>query len=208
MGNQESLTKGERTRQRLLDAAEQLFAENGYSSTSLRDVASAAGIREPGIYNHFKGKEALYSEVLERALQPLADAITATVAHGAPEAELLELPARLTDLLAEHPSMPALFQQALAGNADDAGHAVMGAWLDKLFAQGERLWEAVGAGKPADRQRITLRMVLMFNAVTGYFLSQKILTQAGLGNLLEANNLNEQKRLLGKVMQLFALEIT
>lgn len=208
MRKPKSLTKGEQTRQRLLDAAERIFAEKGYSSTSLRDVASAAGIREPGIYNHFKGKEALYSEVLERALQPLANAIAATMENNAPETELIELPARLTDLLSEHPSMPALFHQALAGNPEDAGHAVMRAWLDKLFAQGESLWAQVGADKTADRQRITLRMVLMFNAVTGYFLSQKILAQAGLGDLLEPTNLNEQKRLLGKIMQLFALEIT
>ena len=200
-------TKGERTRQRLLDAAEQLFAEKGYSSTSLRGVAGAAGIREPGIYNHFKSKEALYSEVLARALQPLADAIAITMEHGVPDAELTELPARLTDLLSEHPAMPALFQQALAGNPDDAGHAVMRTWLEKLFAQGETLWAQAGADKAVDRQRITLRMVLMFNAVTGYFLSQKILDQAGLGSLLETSNLNEQKRLLGKVMQLFALEL-
>ena len=56
------------TADRILDAAEDLFAEKGYSATSLGDVADRVGIRSPSLYNHFKNKEALYSAVLERLL--------------------------------------------------------------------------------------------------------------------------------------------
>jgi len=56
------------TAQRILDAAEDLFAEKGYSATSLGDVADRVGIRSPSLYNHFKNKEALYEAVLERLL--------------------------------------------------------------------------------------------------------------------------------------------
>jgi TetR/AcrR family transcriptional regulator len=65
------------TAERILDAAEDLFAEKGYSATSLGDVADRVGIRSPSLYNHFKNKEALYGAVLERLLdwfsQPLAE---------------------------------------------------------------------------------------------------------------------------------------
>lgn len=54
------------TAERILDAAEKLFAENGYQATSLGDVADCVGIRSPSLYNHFKNKEALYRAVLER----------------------------------------------------------------------------------------------------------------------------------------------
>lgn len=201
------LTKGERTRLKLLDAAEKLFASKGYSNTSLRDIAANAGIQEPGIYNHFKGKDALYSEVLDRALQPLADAIEATIVNGAPEKDLVTLPAKLTDLLADHPAMPALFHQALIGSPDDTGHTVITHWLAKLFAHGENMWAQISPENRVDKQRITLRMILMFNAVTGYFLSQKLLNGAGAGDMLSPENLAEQKRLLAKVMQLFILEL-
>jgi len=53
---------------RILDAAEDLFAEKGYSATSLGDVADRVGIRSPSLYNHFKSKEALYEAVLERLM--------------------------------------------------------------------------------------------------------------------------------------------
>lgn len=66
------------TAERILDAAENLFAEKGYSATSLGDVADRVGIRSPSLYNHFRNKEALYAAVLERLLE----------AFGAPLAEL------------------------------------------------------------------------------------------------------------------------
>jgi AcrR family transcriptional regulator len=56
------------TADRVLDAAEDLFAEKGYSATSLGEVADRVGIRSPSLYNHFKNKEALYEAVLERLL--------------------------------------------------------------------------------------------------------------------------------------------
>jgi TetR/AcrR family transcriptional regulator len=56
------------TADRILEAAEDLFAEKGYSATSLGDVADRVGIRSPSLYNHFKNKEALYAAVLDRLL--------------------------------------------------------------------------------------------------------------------------------------------
>jgi AcrR family transcriptional regulator len=63
--NEQPLT----TADRILDAAEDLFAEKGYSATSLGDVADRVGIRSPSLYNHFRNKEALYEAVLERLLE-------------------------------------------------------------------------------------------------------------------------------------------
>jgi AcrR family transcriptional regulator len=71
---------GQRTRQAILDAALDLFAEKGYFGTSLRDVAGAVGVRESALYNYFAGKEALFDAILAahqdskiERLAPLAD---------------------------------------------------------------------------------------------------------------------------------------
>lgn len=64
------------TAERILDAAEDLFAEKGYSATSLGDVADRVGIRSPSLYNHFKNKEALYEAVLERLLEDFSAPLT------------------------------------------------------------------------------------------------------------------------------------
>jgi AcrR family transcriptional regulator len=73
MENQAAVTdQAPSTADRILDAAEDLFAEKGYSATSLGEVADRVGIRSPSLYNHFKNKEALYRAVLERLLTDFA----------------------------------------------------------------------------------------------------------------------------------------
>ena len=56
--------KSERTRQSVLDAAAQLFANNGYADTNLSDIAARAGIKTGSLYYHFASKEELVYEVL------------------------------------------------------------------------------------------------------------------------------------------------
>ena len=51
-------------RQRILDAALQLFANQGYGSTSVRQVVELAGVTKPTLYYYFNGKEALFREVV------------------------------------------------------------------------------------------------------------------------------------------------
>jgi AcrR family transcriptional regulator len=55
---------GQRTRQAILDAALDLFADKGFFGTSLRDVAAAVGVRESALYNYFAGKDALFEALL------------------------------------------------------------------------------------------------------------------------------------------------
>ena len=51
------LRKGAETAERILNAAEELFAENGYAGTTLRDIAARAEIRNPSIYNHLMARK-------------------------------------------------------------------------------------------------------------------------------------------------------
>ncbi len=56
------------TREKLLDAAERLFLEKGYSGVSIRDITDAAGANVASINYHFGGKEKLYREFFRRIL--------------------------------------------------------------------------------------------------------------------------------------------
>ena len=72
---------GERdTRQDVLDAAAALFCTVGFTSTSTRAIADAAGVRQASIYHHFAGKDAILLELLLGTVRPsleLADALAA-----------------------------------------------------------------------------------------------------------------------------------
>ena len=130
------MTKGERTTQRILDVAEELFATQGYDGTSLRQIAGQARIKQPGLYNHFAGKQALYEAVLFRALNPMAEAMAQHMDTASSLREYTDLPAIMTDLLVEHPQMAALFQRAMQGDTSSVGNQLVYGWLEKLFTQG------------------------------------------------------------------------
>jgi AcrR family transcriptional regulator len=58
--------KSEHTKKAILDAALEVFAQAGYRSGSLRDVAEKVGISEAGLLHHFPSKSVLLAQVLER----------------------------------------------------------------------------------------------------------------------------------------------
>lgn len=59
------------TRDRILDAAERLFAENGFAATSHRQITAAARVNLAAVNYHFGSKEELFLEVVRRRLEPV-----------------------------------------------------------------------------------------------------------------------------------------
>lgn len=93
-------------RQSILDSAEGLFALQGYSATSLREIADPVGVNPAMVHYYFGSKFALLQQVMERTLEPLAQAIAEMkVAERAPVTEISRL---LVAMVRRHPNMPAL----------------------------------------------------------------------------------------------------
>jgi AcrR family transcriptional regulator len=61
-------------RQRIIAVAGRLFAERGYESTSVRDIAEQLGISNPSLYHHFASKADLLDELLRQPLDRVAQA--------------------------------------------------------------------------------------------------------------------------------------
>jgi len=74
------------TRERLLDAAEALFARSGFDAVSIRDIAADAGVNVAAVNYHFNSKDGLYQEVLRRVVaakrQRQRDVFEAAAASG------------------------------------------------------------------------------------------------------------------------------
>jgi len=84
------------TKERILDTAEELFADRGFPGTSMRDITKAAEVNLAAINYHFGSKEALLIAVLERTTTPVnqdrlerLDRLEAAVAGGPVEPEQL-----------------------------------------------------------------------------------------------------------------------
>src|SRR6201998_1702369 len=76
-------------RELILDAAKQVFAEEGLEGASLRAIAMAAGYTPAALYFHFASKEAIYAEVLRESLARLGKAVARALARAKTPAERL-----------------------------------------------------------------------------------------------------------------------
>lgn len=65
--------QAQETRQHILDVAMRLFSRQGVSSTSLADIAQAAGVTRGAIYWHFKNKSDLFSEIWALSESSISD---------------------------------------------------------------------------------------------------------------------------------------
>ncbi|NJL34706.1 MAG: TetR/AcrR family transcriptional regulator [Chloroflexaceae bacterium] len=59
------MSKGEQTREHILQRAAEVFSERGFFGTSMNDLVRATGLEKGGIYNHFRSKEQLALEAFD-----------------------------------------------------------------------------------------------------------------------------------------------
>lgn len=97
-------------RSQLLDLAEGLFTELGYERVSIEDVARAADVTRPVVYQHFDGKEALFIACVRRARDQFeADLAEAVLGASGDLSDLIEVGGRVFfQVLADDPRRWAL----------------------------------------------------------------------------------------------------
>jgi AcrR family transcriptional regulator len=121
--------QGERSRELILDATEQLMATRGYAATSISDIRKACGLPPSSIYWHFGSKEGVLAAVMQRG----ADRFFAAI----PTSEDAETQlAVLSTLQAQHPDFLRLFYMlSLERNNDPAVAAVIRRVRDTAITQ-------------------------------------------------------------------------
>jgi AcrR family transcriptional regulator len=76
-------------REQILQAAQKLFADQGFRETNLNDVAIQLGFRRQAVYHYFRSKEDILYELIDRAGKAVAVSAQATMDADRPPAELL-----------------------------------------------------------------------------------------------------------------------
>ena len=96
------------TKTRILAAAEHQFGQYGYSSASLAEIASSAGIRRASLLYHFSSKDVLYRAVQEALFADLAEALAPSFMSQAAFAErLMTMTGDYLNFLNERPTFAA-----------------------------------------------------------------------------------------------------
>jgi AcrR family transcriptional regulator len=191
----DSRRKGERTADRVLDAAENLFAQRGYEATALRDVAMAVSISQPALYKHYASKDDLYRQVLQRALQPLADEMEAAVERPESEGSFHLLTSRIMDVMARHPNVAMLLVRSML-SAPSSRDEIGLQWVHRLADYGRRISLAAGHGLNSDD--LALHIAAVFNLMFGYFWAAPLLSNLSDRDPLDPAMVERQKSLLDR----------
>ena len=98
----------------LLAAGRQLFARHGYDGASVRAITAAAGANLGAITYHFGSKKALYNQVVENCVLPLASRVEAALSQPGPVLDRVESVIRAYfEHFAQNPELPQLMMQEL-----------------------------------------------------------------------------------------------
>lgn len=62
-------------RERLMQAATELFTQKGYAATSVREIVAAAGVSKPVLYYYFKNKEGIFQEIVRFGIEKVDNLI-------------------------------------------------------------------------------------------------------------------------------------
>ena len=127
-------------RQRLLDAALQLFSTKGYAATSVRELVEAAGVTKPVLYYYFKNKEGLYLALMGDALGDFFQvAEQARTAPGCVTERIRGYCTALLDIFVERLPVARLIYAIYYGPPQGAPHIDFEASFSTMLAHMEQL---------------------------------------------------------------------
>jgi AcrR family transcriptional regulator len=191
-----SPTKGERTREKILRAAESIFGRVGYERATLREVAKVAGIHQPGIYNYFKTKRHLYEAILNRMLHPLLTVLDEV--KCLPRRDQYKSVTKFVDLIIENRNISSLLIRAfLSTNKTERDLAVH--WMEQVMANSPRRTRRNGESRKLGE---LLKDMAILNAWLGYFWTAPVIEKiAKKKGIADPELLNSQKELLLYMMK-------
>jgi AcrR family transcriptional regulator len=105
--------RGERTRRRLLDAAEQVFGEHGYEAASIVKITEAAGVSQGTFYLYFTSKQQIFDELVSDLNRRVRRAMSEAAEGATSRAERERLGfTGFFRFTAEHPALYRIIRQA------------------------------------------------------------------------------------------------
>jgi TetR/AcrR family transcriptional regulator len=193
--NPERVRDPDRSRTAILDAAEQLFADQGYDATSLNQVGAAAGVSRgtPGYF--FGSKAELYQAVLDRSFAEVRDAVRegrarALASNESSETILAGAVSDYFDFLAARPNFVRLIErEALSGSRLPHGASHLSAGQEALAAISAELGLDDSASGEAAQLLLSIISLCWFHLIHGRTVAPAVGVR-----LEDADDLERRKR--------------
>ncbi len=149
-------------RERLLEAAKELFANNGYAATSTQQIIKAAKVTKPTLYYYYRSKEGLYQTLVDHIQDRRFDLIKNTIAahkNRPIKKQLIALLKAILQFAHEHRNLTRLsFSTAFAARGEVPNQ-------HRCLKKGQRNFEAV---------RLLLEDWLVSGKLNSYFNSKEL----------------------------------
>ena len=209
--------RGDETRQRIIDAAIELFGEHGFAGASTRDIAAKAGVNAPALQYYFENKEGVYRACVEAiaeigwsVLGPAVEHARAALDAEADVDALIDAFIVILRTLADRIfTVPKTLGQRMFFAREQVGQEPAGA-TDILMKRVRKPLNDVSAelvgrisGRPADDPVTRLRTMSLFGQLTVFHLVQRSALQLldwdgfdGEGGALLMATIADQTRVL------------
>ena len=209
--------RGDETRQRIIDAAIELFGEHGFAGASTRDIAAKAGVNAPALQYYFENKEGVYRACVEAiaeigwsVLGPAVEHARAALDAEADVDALIDAFIGILRTLADRIfTVPKTLGQRMFFAREQVGQEPAGA-TDILMKRVRKPLNDVSAelvgrisGRPADDPVTRLRTMSLFGQLTVFHLVQRSALQLldwdgfdGEGGALLMATIADQTRVL------------
>jgi AcrR family transcriptional regulator len=183
--NKEKTTKGEATRSAIEDAAMELFLEQGYAATSMRQIADKAGLALGGIYNHFASKEEIFEGVMidKHPYKTILPAILAAEGETLDEFFKNAFHIIITEM-GERPDFVNLMLTELVEFKGRHGSAMLREIFPKVFPVFEKV---IKSKKNLRVSNPALLMRSFIGLVVSYLITQMILSNSALSKMMPKN---------------------
>lgn len=196
------------TKSKILDAAEELFALEGYRGASLKAIAAKAGVTGAMINYYFSKKANLYHAVLDRLVADIEKMVKDVLATGLPPRQRLEIfYGWFFDYAAQHPNFARLTKMGLGGPEKEHFERIVSTFFRPMFQVGVGFFDGElprGHGKSPDTDHLLLAI---YGMTISYFTDSEFMSLILGRNALGKKELEKRKEcMLEMIFRTLGLE--
>jgi len=162
-------------RQRILEAAEALFAEHGFEGTSVQEITDAAHINKAMLYYYFENKEHLYGGLIESGLVALGKVLDEVLQKPvSPEEKLQDFLERYGEILCQKERVVRLIYREIGGGIESTRHVIESYFVRNVDKLKQIIEEGIARGcfRPVNAAMTATSIFGMMNIfITTYFLT-------------------------------------